>query len=153
MCCVLLGFTLKMFDGIPSLILVIMFSSSERKSIALLVLQCRYACVPSAYCWTPAPALPATTTYVMFNPLTTVAISKLLETIGKSAYILACSIATALHSDIDQTAGLSGHLSMWENRCIHAQCVCAGRPRRAGDAAKSEVNSRGTNIPQRSLKI
>ena len=73
------------------------------------------------------------------NPLMPVAISKQLEMIGRSAYILACSIATALHSDIYQTAGSGGHLSMWENRCMHAT-VCllhAGQPRCAGDAAKS----------------
>ena len=33
--------------------------------------------------------------------LTTVVISKLLEMIEKSAYILACLIATAIHSDIN----------------------------------------------------
>ena len=73
------------------------------------------------------------------NPLTPVAISKLLELIGRSAYILACSPATAPDSDINQTAGSSGHLSMWENQCMHAT-VCllrAGQPRSAGDAAKS----------------
>ena len=31
------------------------------------------------------------------NPLTPVAISKQLEMIGRSAYILACSISTDLH--------------------------------------------------------
>ena len=73
------------------------------------------------------------------NPLTPVAISKQLEMIGRSDYILACSIATALHSDINQTAGSGGHLSMWENRCTHAT-VCllrTGQPRRAGDVVKS----------------
>ena len=39
---------------------------------------------PSAYYWTPASALPTTTQYVIFNPLTTVAISKLLRMIGRS---------------------------------------------------------------------
>ena len=74
-----------------------------------------------------------------FNPLRLVAISKLLELIGRSAYILACSPATAPDSDINQTAGSGGHLSMWENRCMYAK-VCllhAGQPRRAGNAAKS----------------
>ena len=68
-----------------------------------------------------------------------VAISKQLEWIGRSAYILAWSIATALHSDINQTSGSGGHLNMWENRCMRAT-VCllrAGWPTRAGDAAKS----------------
>ena len=46
------------------------------------------------------------------NPLMPVAISKPLEIIGKSTYILACSIATAPDSDINQTAGSGGHLSM-----------------------------------------
>ena len=47
-----------------------------------------------------------------YNPLTPVAISKLLDMISKSTYILACSISTALDSDINQTAGSGGHLSM-----------------------------------------
>ena len=74
-----------------------------------------------------------------FNPLRPVAISKQREWIGRSAYILSWSIATALHSDIHQTAGSGGHLNMWENRCVRAT-VCllrAGRPTRAGDMAKS----------------
>ena len=73
------------------------------------------------------------------TPLRPVAISKQLEWIGRSAYILACSIATALHSDINQTAGSGGYLNMWENRCMRAT-VCllrAGRPTHASDAAKS----------------
>ena len=41
-----------------------------------------------------------------FNPLMPVAISKWLEMIGRSAYILDCTFTTALHSDINQTAGL-----------------------------------------------
>ena len=36
---------------------------------------------------------------IMHNPLTPVSISKQLEMIGRSAYILACLIATALHLD------------------------------------------------------
>ena len=74
-----------------------------------------------------------------YNPLTSVAISKLLEwSIGPHIFLVG-SIVTALHSDINQTAGSSGRPSMWENRCMHAT-VCllrAGQPRRAGDAAKS----------------
>ena len=38
--------------------------------------------------------------------------SKLLETVDKSTYIFACSLATAFDSDINQTAVSSGHLSM-----------------------------------------
>ena len=75
----------------------------------------------------------------LYNPLRLVAISKQLEWIGRSAYILTWSIATALHSDINQTSGSGGHLNMWENRCMRAT-VCllhAGRPTRAGNAAKS----------------
>ena len=49
---------------------------------------------------------------VYINPLTTIDISKLLELIGRSAYILACSFTSALHSNINQTANLCGHLSM-----------------------------------------
>ena len=48
----------------------------------------------------------------IINPLTTVAISKLQEMIDGSTYILVCSIATALDSDINQTTGLDAHLSM-----------------------------------------
>ena len=48
----------------------------------------------------------------LYNPFTTVAITKLLEMIGRSAYFLAWSIATALHSDINQTPGSGGNLSM-----------------------------------------
>ena len=79
------------------------------------------------------------------NPLTTATISKQLKFIGGSAYILIsayileCSFASVLHSDINQTAGSSSHLSMWENRYMHATVclLCAGQPRRAGYAAKS----------------
>ena len=56
--------------------------------------------------------LPSKKTSTSFNPLTPVSISKQLEMIGRSAYILAFSIVTALHSDINQTAGSGGHLSM-----------------------------------------
>ena len=58
--CVLLGFSFKRFDDIQSLISAMVFTSSMRACIASLALQCRYAWVSSAYCWTPAPALPAT---------------------------------------------------------------------------------------------
>ena len=73
------------------------------------------------------------------NPLRTTAIQKLLEMIGRVRLCPSYSFATALDSDINQTAGSGGHLSMWENRCMHAT-VCllrAGQPRRAGAAAKS----------------
>ena len=59
-------------------------------------------------------------------------ISKRLEMIGKSTYILARLIATASDSNINQTACSGGHLSMWKNRCMHAT-VCllrAGQPKR-----------------------
>ena len=48
----------------------------------------------------------------LINPLRPVAISKQLEMTGRSDYILACLIATALHSNINQTAGSGGHQSM-----------------------------------------
>jgi hypothetical protein len=54
------------------------------------------------------------------NPLTPVTISKLLELIGRSAYILACSPATAPDSDINQSAGSRGHLSTYVNKSMHA---------------------------------
>ena len=47
-------------------------------------------------------------------------------------------LTTALHSDINPTAGLGGHPSMRENRCMHTT-VCllrTGQPRRAGNVAK-----------------
>ena len=53
-------------------------------------------------------------------PLTPIAISK---QIGSSVYLLFCPFVTPLHSDITQTASSGGHLSMWENRCMHAT-VC-----------------------------
>ena len=58
--------------------------------------------------------------------------------IGRSAYFLAWSILTALHSDINQTAGLGDTLSMWENRCMHATVclLCAGQLGSIGHAAK-----------------
>ena len=57
------------------------------------------------------------------NPFMTVGILKPLEMIGKSAYILASSIETALHSDIHQTA----MVIIWVCEKIDAcmpQCVC-----------------------------
>ena len=74
----------------------------------------------------------------LLNPLRPTAIPKLLEIIGRVRLYPSCSFATALNSDINQTTGSGGHLSMWENRCMHA-AVCllrAGQPRSAGDAAK-----------------
>ena len=73
-----------------------------------------------------------------FNPLTPTAYRKLLEIIDIVRIYPSCSFATALDSDINQTTGSGGHLSMWENRCMHA-AVCllrAGQPRSAGDAVK-----------------
>ena len=74
----------------------------------------------------------------LYNPLTTVAISKLMEMIYRSTYILACSISTALDSDINQTA-MGGHLSEHAKKSMHAchsVSVGAGQPERAGDTAK-----------------
>ena len=48
----------------------------------------------------------------LYNPLRPVAISKLLELIGRSAYILVRWPATAPDLDVNQTAGSGGHLSM-----------------------------------------
>ena len=72
------------------------------------------------------------------NPYRPRAIQKLLEIIGRVRLCPSCSFATALDSDINQTTGSGGRLSMWENRCMHA-AVCllrAGQPRSAGDAGK-----------------
>ena len=72
------------------------------------------------------------------NPLTPTVTQKLLEIIGRVRLCPSCSFATALDSDINQTTGSGGHLSMWENRCMHA-AVCllrASQPRSAGDTAK-----------------
>ena len=46
---------------------------------------------------------------------------------------------TALHPDINQTAGSHGHPSMWETRCMHvAVCLLrAGQPNRVGVASTS----------------
>ena len=75
----------------------------------------------------------------LYNHLRTTAIRKLLEMIGRVRLCPSYSFATALDSDINQTAGSGGYLSMWENRCMHGT-VCllrADQPRRAGAAAKS----------------
>ena len=71
-------------------------------------------CFPTAWDRQPAFSL---------NPLTPMALSKLLKMIGRSAYILACSTAIAPDSNINQTAGSGGHLCMWENRCMHSASV------------------------------
>ena len=73
------------------------------------------------------------------NPLRPTAIQKLLKIIDRVRLYPSCSFATALDSDINQTTGTGGHLSMWKNRCMHA-AVCllrAGQPRSAGDVVKS----------------
>ena len=71
----------------------------------------------------------------IINPFTTVAISILLEVIGRFAYFLSWSIMTPLHSDINQTVGSGDTLSMWENRCMHATVclLCAGQRRPRGE--------------------
>ena len=81
-------------------------------------------------------------TYLVSLPVLTLwrrqSFKKLLGIIGRVRLCPSCSFATALDSDINQTTGSGGHLSMWENRCMHA-AVCllrAGQPRSAGDAAK-----------------
>ena len=79
------------------------------------------------------------TSWVIFNPLTSAAVSKPLEVIGSPTYVLACQEPTAPDLDINQTAGSTGRPSMWKNRCMHA-AVCllhAGQLNRAGDVAKS----------------
>ena len=48
----------------------------------------------------------------LYNPLTPTAIQKLLEMIGRVRLCPSYSFATALDSDINQTAGSGGHLSM-----------------------------------------
>ena len=75
----------------------------------------------------------------LYNPLTTAAISELLEMIGKSSYFLVSARSTALHSGIIQTAGTHDALSMWENRCMHATaCLLrAGQPKRDAGVTKS----------------
>ena len=73
--------------------------------------------------------------YIIDNPLRPVAISKLLELIGRSAYILTSSPATAPDSDINQTA-----LPARECEKIMHATVCllrAGQPRCTSNAAKS----------------
>ena len=59
--------------------------------------------------------------------------------IGRVGLCPSYPFATGLDSDLNQTACSGGHLSMWENRCMHAT-VCllrAGQPRRTSAAAKS----------------
>ena len=48
----------------------------------------------------------------LYNPLTPTVIQKLLEIIGRVRLCPSCSFATALDSDINQTTGSGGHLSM-----------------------------------------
>ena len=58
---------------------------------------------------------------------TSLAISKLLQMIHRSTYILTCSISTALNSDIKQTAGSGGHLIILKKsmgRCHSVYVVC-----------------------------
>ena len=77
-------------------------------------------------------------TICIIFPFFPTVIQKLLDIIGRVRLCPSCSFATALDSDINQTTGSAGHLSMWENRCMHA-AVCllrAGQPRSASDAAK-----------------
>ena len=68
-------------------------------------------------------------------------------------HVLPGSIATAIHSDINQTAGSSGHLSIWENRCMHATvCLRCETDRRRGEigSASSLVILVGRNVPSTS---
>ena len=51
-------------------------------------------------------------TFSHFNPLRPTVIPKLLEIIGRVRLCPSCSFATALDSDINQTTGSGGHLSM-----------------------------------------
>ena len=48
----------------------------------------------------------------LYNPLTPVAISKLLEMIVRSVHVLLIKLATAPDSDINQTTGSHGSVSM-----------------------------------------
>ena len=61
-----------------------------------------------------------------------------IQFIAISKLLFACSLATALHSDINQTAGLGGHLSMRENQCMHASVSAACRPAEMGQR-RSEI--------------
>ena len=52
-------------------------------------------------------------------------------------------IATALHLDINQTAGSGGHLNdliVWENRCMHATVCAVCRPAKMG-RRRGEIRS------------
>ena len=55
---VLLGFSFRRLDDIQSLISERVLWSLRTASVASFALQCLYACVSSAYCWTLAPAPP-----------------------------------------------------------------------------------------------
>ena len=48
----------------------------------------------------------------LYNPLRLTAIQKLLEIIGRVCSYSSCLFATAVDSDINQTTGSGGHLSM-----------------------------------------
>ena len=69
---------------------------------------------------------------MVINPFTSVAISKLLEMISRFTYVLGCSITNALHSDINQTAGSGGHLSVRKmmHACYSVSAAC--RPAEMG---------------------
>ena len=66
-----------------------------------------------------------TVAFSQFNPLRPTAIQKLLEIIGRVRLYPSCSFTTALDSDINQTTGSGGHLSICEkiDVCM-PQCVC-----------------------------
>ena len=53
-----------------------------------------------------------TASIALYNPLTPTVIQKLLEIIGRVRLCPSCSFATALDSDINQTTGSGGRLSM-----------------------------------------
>ena len=91
---------------------------------------------------------------LLFNPYRPTAIQELLEIIGRVRLWPSCSFATALDSDINQTTGSGGHLSMWENRCMHACCVQAIReaPATRRNSVNSWVNSRWSPATQPVLR-
>ena len=72
-----------------------------------------------------------------YNPLTPTAIQKLLEIIDRVRLYPSCLFATALDSDINQTTGSGGHLSMWKSmyacRSVSVACRPAEKRRRRGE--------------------
>ena len=65
-----------------------------------------------------------------------VAISKLLEMIGRSSHFLVSARSTAFHLGMTQTAGTHNDLSMWKIDACMPQCVCCVQANRTPPATR-----------------